>query len=135
MILPSKNYTDSDIYLVGSLLKTFFANLPDTLLPREMTDEIKTCLSIDDPTTRRNYMHGIIYKLPDGQYWTIRALIFHLKRVLEHEAQNRMGLKALCIIWGPTIISPNNEDLNDVNYQISAMRLLFDVADQAFEPE
>lgn len=135
MILPPKNYTDSDIYLVGSLLKTFFANLPDTLLPREMTEEIKTCLSIEDSTTRKNYMHGIIYKLPDGQYWTIRALIFHLKRILEHETKNRMGLKALCIIWGPTIISPNNEDLNDVNYQISAMELLFDVADQAFEPE
>ncbi|CDO95301.1 unnamed protein product [Kluyveromyces dobzhanskii CBS 2104] len=135
MILPPKNYTDSDIYLVGSLLKTFFANLPDTLLPRDMTEEIKTCLSIEDPTTQKNYMHGIIYKLPDGQYWTIRAIIFHLKRVLEHEANNRMGLKALSIIWGPTIISPNNEDLNDVNYQISAMELLFDVADQAFEPE
>lgn len=135
MILPPKNYSDSDIYLVGSLLKTFFANLPDTLLPRDMTEEIKTCLSIEDPTTRKNYMHGIIYKLPDGQYWTLRSLIFHLKRVLENEPKNRMGLKALCIIWGPTVISPNNEDLNDVNYQINAMDLLFEVADQAFEPE
>lgn len=135
MLLPSKNHTDSDIYLVGSLLKTFFANLPDTLLPRELTEEIKTCLSIEDVTTRKNYMHGIVYKLPDGPYWTLRALIFHLKRVMSHEQYNRMNLRSLCIIWGPTLISPNNEDLNDVNYQISAMELLFDVADQAFEPE
>ncbi|SCW02545.1 LAFE_0F08790g1_1 [Lachancea fermentati] len=135
MILPSKNFTDSDIYLVGSLLKTFFANLPDSLMPSSMTAEVKTCLSISDPTTRKNYMHGLIYKLPDGQYWTLRALIFHLIRVMEHEPANRMNLKSLCIIWGPTIFSSSEGDMNDVNYQIQAMEVLINVANQAFEPE
>lgn len=135
MILPPKNYTDSDIYLAASLLKTFFSNLPDSLLPRDMASEVKTCLSIEDPVTRKNYMHGLIYKLPDGQYWTLRSLIFHLKRVLQHESTNRMNVKSMCIIWGPTIISPDEEDVNGVNYQITCMEVLFDVAEQAFEPE
>lgn len=135
MILPSKNYTDSDIYLVGSLLKTFLANLPDSLLSSDMSSDIRTCLSISDLTTRKNFMHGLIYKLPDGQYWTLRSLIFHLKRVILHESKNRMNLRSMCIIWGPTIIAPNEEDINDVNYQINAMEVLFDVANQAFEPE
>ncbi|AET38074.1 GTPase-activating protein RGD1 Ecym_2335 [Eremothecium cymbalariae DBVPG len=135
MLLPPKNYTDSDIYLVGSLLKTFFASLPDPLLSRSMSDELTTCLSIENPTTRKNYLHGLIYKLPDCQYWTLRSLIFHLKRVLDREEENRMNRKALCIIWGPTIVPPKTDDINDVNHQINVMDVLFDVADQAFEPE
>ncbi|CAI4059315.1 hypothetical protein N7582_001340 [Saccharomyces uvarum] len=135
MILPSKPHSDSDIYLVGSLLKTFFASLPDNVLPKALAPEIKVCLQIEDPTTRRNFMHGLIYNLPDAQYWTLRALVFHLKRVLAHEPQNRMNLKALCIIWGPTIAPENPDDINDVNFQIMAMEVLLEVSDQAFEPE
>ena len=135
MILPPNNYSDSDIYLVGSLLKSFFSSLPNSLLPRELVPEIKTCLAIEDPKTRKNYMHGLLYKLPDAQYWTLRSLLFHLKRVLANEKYNRMNLKALCIIWGPTIVPPNGDDINDVNYQIKTMEVLIDVADQAFEPE
>lgn len=135
MILPPKNHSDSDIYLVGSLLKAFFAALPDPLLPGDITPEVKTCVAIEDYTTRKNYMHGLLYKLPDAQYWTLRALLFHLKRILQHESTNRMNVKSLCIIWGPTIIAPNDEDRNDVNFQIKAMEVLLDVTDQAFEPE
>lgn len=135
MILPPKDYIDADIYLVGSLLKTFFASLPDTLLPHSISNELKTCFAIDDYTTKKNFMHGLLYKLPDAQYWTLRSLLFHLKRVLAHEEHNRMNLKALCIIWGPTIIPPNDDDINDVNYQIALMEVLINVADQAFEPE
>ncbi|AMD19306.1 HBR405Cp [Eremothecium sinecaudum] len=135
MILPSKNYAESNIYLVGSLLKTFFSNLPDPLLPRSMSSEIKTCLSIDNPVTRKNFMHGLIYKLPDGQYWTLRALMFHLKRVMECEEQNRMNMRSLCIIWGPTLVPTKEDDDTDVNFQINTMEVLFNVVDQAFEPE
>ncbi|GAV47378.1 hypothetical protein ZYGR_0H02190 [Zygosaccharomyces rouxii] len=135
MILPSKNYKEDDIYLVASLLKAFFASLPDTLLPAEITEDVKTCLSIPDEKTRRNFMHGLIYKLPDAQYWTLRALLFHLKRVVSHEPINRMGTKQLFIIWGPTLISPHDEEPNDVGFQIKTMEVLYDVADQAFEQD
>lgn len=135
MILPPKNHSDSDIYLVGSLLKAFFAALPDSLLPGDVTPEVKTCVAIEDFTTRKNYMHGLLYKLPDAQYWTLRTLLFHLQRILQHESNNRMNMKSLCIIWGPTIIPPNDEDRNDVNFQIKAMEVLLSVTDQAFEPE
>ncbi|QLL33899.1 hypothetical protein HG536_0F02240 [Torulaspora globosa] len=135
MISPPKNYSETDIYLVGSLLKAFFAALPSSLLPVEIVPDIKTCLAISDEKTRKNYMHGLIYKLPDAQYWTLRALLFHLKRVAEHEPKNRMNLKALNIIWGPTIIPPDNDEPNNVNFQIGAMEVLLDVADQAFEAD
>lgn len=135
MILPTANHTDSDIYLVGSLLKSFFSSLPDALLPKEIGPELKTCVTIDDPKTRKNYMHTLLYKLPDAQYWTLRSLLFHLKRVIANEDTNRMNEKAVCIIWGPTIIPINEDDPNDVNYQIACMEVLLGVTEQAFESE
>ncbi|SMN19255.1 similar to Saccharomyces cerevisiae YBR260C RGD1 GTPase-activating protein (RhoGAP) for Rho3p and Rho4p, possibly involved in control of actin cytoskeleton organization [Maudiozyma saulgeensis] len=135
MILPGNNHSDSDIYLVGSLLKSFFSLLPDPLVPGIIGPELKTCISIEDPKTRKNYMHNLLYKLPDAQYWTLRSLLFHLKRIIANEESNRMNQKAVCIIWGPTIVPINEEDPNDVNYQIASMEVLLDVADQAFEPE
>jgi len=135
MILPGNNHSDSDIYLVGSFLKSFFSLLPDPLVPSVIGPELKTCISIEDPKTRKNYMHNLLYKLPDAQYWTLRSLLFHLKRVIANEESNRMNQKAVCIIWGPTVVPINEEEPNDVNYQIASMEVLLDVADQAFEPE
>lgn len=135
MILPSNNHSDSDIYLVGSLLKSFFSLLPDPLVPSVIGPELRTCISIEDSKTKKNYMHNLLYKLPDAQYWTLRSLLFHLKRVIANEESNRMNKKAVCIIWGPTIVPINEEDPNDVSYQIASMEVLLDVADQAFEPE
>ncbi|CCE64758.1 hypothetical protein TPHA_0I02570 [Tetrapisispora phaffii CBS 4417] len=135
MILPPKDYTDSDLFVVSSLLKAFFSALPETLIPSSCVPELKVCLSIEDLETRKNYMHGLIYKFPDAQYWTLRTLIFHLKRVMANEAHNRMNLKGLSIIWGPTIVPQNDEDINDINFQIGTMEIIFAVADQAFESE
>lgn len=135
MLLPPKNFNDSDIHLVASIFKLFFASLPNTLIPSEIVPELKICISIEDFETRKNYMHGLIYKFPDAQYWTLRSLLFHLKRVAGNKDKNKMNEKALCIIWGPSIIPPNDEDHNDVNFQINNMQVLLNVTEQAFEPE
>ncbi|CCH61007.1 hypothetical protein TBLA_0D05140 [Henningerozyma blattae CBS 6284] len=135
LLLPSKDYHDSDIHLVASLFKLFFASLPDTLIPSEIIPELKICISIEDFDTRKNYMHGLIYKFPDAQYWTLRALLFHLKNIAKNSNQNKMNEKALSIIWGPTVIPSNDDDPTDVNFQINNMQVLLDVTEQAFEPE
>lgn len=134
-LIPPPNHTEGDIHLVASLLKAFFAALPDTLFPDSFSTDLMTCLFIDDVKTRRNYMHGLIYQFPDAQYWTLRSLVFHLKRIIAHEDKNRMNMKAISIIWGPALIPPNKSDVNDVDFHIQLFETLFSVADQAFEPE
>lgn len=154
---------EDHVILVSNLLKHFFKNLPVKFIPNSFLVELQTYIAIPSNTEanlamKRNYMHGIVYKLKDEQYWVLRALLFHFKRVLENSNSNRMSLKAMCIIWGPILISsPSGEEANnnstsdltegnisiengddymkDVQFQISVMQGLFDVADQAFEPE
>ena len=167
LLPPRSDGTSHDVedhvILVSNLLKHFFKNLPIKFIPNTFLAEFQTYIAIPSNTEanlamKRNYMHGIVYKLKDEQYWVLRALLFHFKRVLEHSNDNRMSLKAMCIIWGPILISSssgeetnNNNATNaqdgnistdtsddymkDVQFQIKVMEGLFDVAEQAFEPE
>ncbi|XBW37750.1 hypothetical protein QEN19_003332 [Hanseniaspora menglaensis] len=154
---------EDHVILVSNLLKHFFKNLPIKFISNKFLAEFQTYLAIPSNsetnlTMKRNYMHGIVYKLQDEQYWVLRALLFHFKRILDCGDLNRMSLKAMCIIWGPILISsPSGEEANnnsssetndanisvengenymkDVQFQINVMEGLFDVAEQAFEPE
>lgn len=153
---------EEHIILVSNLLKHFFKNLPVKFISSSFLSEFQTYIAIPSNSEsnivmKRNYMHGIVYKLKDEQYWVLRALLFHFKRILDNSNVNRMSLKAMCIIWGPILISsPSGDDLNsnqnefgdsnlsldnsneymkDVQFQIKVMEGLFDVAEQAFEPE
>lgn len=153
---------EEHVILVSNLLKHFFKNLPVKFISSSFLSEFQTYIAIPSNSEsnivmKRNYMHGIVYKLKDEQYWVLRALLFHFKRILDNSNVNRMSLKAMCIIWGPILISsPSGDDLNsnqnefgdsnlsldnsneymkDVQFQIKVMEGLFDVAEQAFEPE
>lgn len=153
---------EEHVILVSNLLKHFFKNLPVKFISNSFLNEFQTYIAIpsnseSNITMKRNYMHGIVYKLKDEQYWVLRALLFHFKRILDNSNVNRMSLKAMCIIWGPILISSpsgddsntnqtefgesnlslenSNEYMKDVQFQIKVMEGLFDVAEQAFEPE
>lgn len=167
LLLPPRSSEDGHgveehVILVSNLLKHFFKSLPVKFISNSFLTEFQTYIAIPSNTEsnivmKRNYMHGIVYKLKDEQYWVLRALLFHFKRILDNSESNRMSLKAMCIIWGPILISSpsgddsnpgqadfgdsavnadkSNEYMKDVQFQIKVMEGLFDVAEQAFEPE
>ncbi|CCE66103.1 hypothetical protein TPHA_0O01350 [Tetrapisispora phaffii CBS 4417] len=132
-LIPPPNHTDTDIYLIATLLKTFFAKLSEPLITPDAIEGLNVCLSIDNKKTQIDYMHGIIYNFDDAQYWTLRSLLFHLKNVVKNENKNNMNLKAISIIWGPLILPKNETDINDFDYHYKLIKILFDTADQAFE--
>ena len=51
-----------------------------------------------------------IDELPDVNYRTISFLIRHLARVAEKSQTNKMDVKNLAIIFGPSLIRPSNKD-------------------------
>ena len=64
-----------DINSVTSALKLFFRELPDPLLTHELYPELIEAAKIDDDSLRRDTLHGLINRLPDANYATIRALV------------------------------------------------------------
>ncbi|KAF4548483.1 RhoGAP domain-containing protein 2 [Elsinoe fawcettii] len=93
-----------DVNSVAGLLKHFFRDLPDPLLTKERYGEFISAARIDDDVVRRDTLHAIINGMPDANYATLRAIVLHLNRIQEHQAQNRMSSSNLAICFAPSLM-------------------------------
>lgn len=107
----------NDIHSVAAALKLYFRELPDPLLTKEFHREFIAAAQIDNDVQRRDAIHATINKLPDPNYTTLRYLIFHLYRVQEREAINRMSIVNLGIVWGPTLMATDFGNVGEMALQ------------------
>lgn len=129
------NVLDADIYCAASLLKIYFASLPEPLLTQEYYQSfIETVKSVDETFIAKK-LHHLVYNLPDGAYFTLRSLIFHLNRVAANHTQNRMTPKSLAIIWGPAILSDNSMSPQDLSYKSKVVEELMLIANEIFDTD
>ena len=103
------NNFDHDINSVASLLKTFFRELPDPLLPSHQYASFIEAARVDDEERRRDLLHGVINEMPDANYATLRALVLHLHRVMMMEHKNRMGASQLALCFAPTLMGTGGQ--------------------------
>jgi hypothetical protein len=80
-----------DLNSVAALLKQFFRDLPEPLLTNGAYDAFISAARPEDPIARRDALHQQINDLPDANYATLRALVLHLRRVMQNERTNRMN--------------------------------------------
>lgn len=129
------NVLDADIYCTASLLKIYFASLPEPLLTQEYYQSfIETVKSVDETFIAKK-LHHLVYNLPDGAYFTLRALIFHLNKVAASQNVNRMNSKSLAIIWGPAILSDNSMSPQDLSYKSKVVEELMLIANEIFDTD
>lgn len=112
LLHPNANV--NDIHSVASALKQYFHELPDALLTQEYHDEFIHAAQIDNDVQRRDAIHATINKLPDSNYTTLRYLVFHLYRVQEREAMNRMSIVNLGIVWGPAVSAVDYNNVGEM---------------------
>ncbi|KAJ3026691.1 UNVERIFIED_CONTAM: hypothetical protein HDU68_005231 [Siphonaria sp. JEL0065] len=101
-----------EIAVVSSALKLYFRELPDSLFPKSMYHAFIEAAKIEDERMRLIGIHELVNQLNDAHYSTLQALIGHLhklsfffvKLVQQLEAENRMGIQNLAIVWGPTLM-------------------------------
>lgn len=75
-----------DINSVASVLKTWFRELPDPLLTRQLYPEFIRAANIEDPSLQLMNLHQVTNQLPDPNYATLKFLMCHLnKYVLEEK--------------------------------------------------
>lgn len=129
------NVLDADIYCAASLLKIYFSSLPEPLLTREYYQSfIETVKSMDETYIAKK-LHHLVYNLPDGAYFTLRSLIFHLNKVAANQHVNRMNAKSLAIIWGPAILSDNSMSPQDLSYKSKVVEELMLIANEIFDAD
>ena len=82
---------NQDIHTVASLLKKFLKELPDALIPHQMYQHFLDCSRIPDPEIQLSTLKELVYRLPTAHYHTLRFLMKHLAKIVEHSAQNKVS--------------------------------------------
>lgn len=133
--IDGSNVIDTDIYCIASLLKLYFSSLPEPLLTQEYYQSfIETVKSLDENFIAKK-LHHLVYNLPDGAYFTLRALIFHLNNVASKVEVNRMSMKNLAIIWGPVVLNDNSMNPQDLSYKSKVIEELMLIANEIFDTD
>ncbi|KAK1143695.1 hypothetical protein N8T08_006095 [Aspergillus melleus] len=122
-----------NIHNVASLLKRFFRDLPIPLLSFGHYSAFIDAAKISDDIQRRDSIHAIVNELSDPQYATLRALTLHLNKVQQHSNRNRMTIGNLAILFGPTLMGPNETDMVDTGWQVRTVETIITCALDIFD--
>lgn len=133
--IDPNNVLDAEIYCTASLMKIYFASLPEPLLTSASYQSFIETVKSTDETFIAKKLHHLVYNLPDGAYFTLRALIFHLNKVTAHQHNNRMTAKSLAIIWGPALLNDNSMSPQDLSHKTKVVEELMLIANEIFDAD
>lgn len=60
----------------------------------------------DNDRLRHIRLHERVNDLPDANYSTLKYLMGHLYKVVEHQKENAMTTHNIAVIFGPTLFGP-----------------------------
>nr|CAB3222844.1 rho GTPase-activating protein 21 [Phallusia mammillata] len=99
-----------ELNVISSLLKSFFRKLPDPLFTNELYDDFIAMNRKKDSEERLNGLRRLIHMLPAPHYETLKFLVAHLKRVSDNADVNKMEVRNLAIVFGPTLVRSTISD-------------------------
>ncbi|PIL25298.1 transporter [Ganoderma sinense ZZ0214-1] len=102
----------SDISNVTSVLKLWLRELPDPLFTMSQHADFMEAARNENERARHIRLHERVNALPDPNYSTLKYLMGHLHRVVQHEALNQMSVQNLAIVFGPTLFGQVQPGLN-----------------------
>ena len=67
-------------------------------------------------------------ELPDHHYETLRYLCFHLRRIVDLSEDNKMDVRNLAIVFGPTLVRTADDNMakmvTDMSHQCRIVETL-----------
>jgi len=100
-----------DVNVVSSLLKSFFRKLPDPLFTMEMYSLFIEASKIEQPARRLDSLRKLLRDMPEVHYETLRFVTQHLCNVADHSALNKMEVRNLAIVFGPTLVRTTDDNM------------------------
>ncbi|KAL4222410.1 Rho GTPase-activating protein 21 [Mactra antiquata] len=101
----------SDVNVISSLLKSFFRELPEPLIPDELYQPFIDANRIEDGEKRMLKLKRLIHELPEHYFETFKHLAKHLNKVAQYGDINRMEAKNLALMFGPTLIRKTEDSM------------------------
>ncbi|KAG2135490.1 RhoGAP-domain-containing protein [Suillus clintonianus] len=127
----------NDICSVTSVLKTYFRQLPVPLLTFDLHGDFISAAGLKDAGLKNQYLQELINRLPSEHYHTLRLLVLHLHRVLEHSDKNLMNARNLGVVFGPTLMrsSDPGSEFSDMAGKALMIEWLVDNAPSIFQSQ
>ncbi|XP_028929427.1 rho GTPase-activating protein 9 isoform X2 [Ornithorhynchus anatinus] len=97
-----------DIHVVTGALKLFLRELPQPLIPGPLLPALREALGLPS-SDRLAQIQQVLSSMPPTNRDTLRFLLEHLRRVVARADQNRMTPLNLGIVFGQTLLRPEQE--------------------------
>lgn len=126
----------TEVHVVTGALKLFFRELPEPLFPFSVYHKFIAAIQLPEYSQRLSYMKDLVQTLPLPNHSTMELLFRHLQRVIEHKEQNRMSVQSLAIVFGPTLLRPQEESNITVHmvFQSRIVELILQEVSTVFPP-
>ncbi|GAB6020010.1 hypothetical protein CHUAL_002760 [Chamberlinius hualienensis] len=129
----------NDVNVISSLLKAFFRKLPEPLLTCELYPAFIEASKCDNPDRRMYEIKKMLHQLPDCNYESLKYLIRHLQKVVEHSNINKMEARNLAIVFGPTLVRAADDNMvtmvTDMSFQCRIVETLINYGDWFFSSD
>lgn len=125
---------DLDIHAVTSALKQYFRKLPTPLITYDVYDRLLETNDITSHCARIEALQDCLKDLPRVHKDVLEFLMFHLKRVVEHEKENLMTSMNIAVVFAPTIMRPESlaREMTDVQKKNEALKFLVENCQEVF---
>lgn len=104
--ITRNEYNEHD---VSSVLKRFLRDLPQPLMGKHAV----SFLSVSEMNDYDEKMHAyreLLKRLPTVENRTLKKLLGHLHFIQTQSAVNKMKVENLAMVFGPTLMQPNNSE-------------------------
>lgn len=125
---------DLDIHAVTSALKQYFRKLPMPLITYAVYEKIIDSGEAPSDSARIEHLQRNLEELPRVHRDVLEFLIFHLKRVVEHEKENLMNSQNIAVVFAPTIMRPESlaREMTDVQKKNEVLKFLVENCQEVF---
>jgi hypothetical protein len=125
---------DLDIHAVTSALKQYFRKLPTPLITYDVYDNVIETNEITPHSARVDTVRRTLEELPRVHRDVLEFLIFHLKRVVEHEKDNLMTSQNIAVVFAPTLMRPESitREMTDVQKKTEALKFIVENCQEIF---
>ena len=100
-----------DVNVVSSLLKSFFRKLPDPLFTADMYSLFIEASKVEQAPRRMDQLRKLIRELPEFHFETLKYVTHHLCQVAAHSSSNKMEVRNLAIVFGPTLVRTSDDNM------------------------
>ncbi|XP_014283998.1 rho GTPase-activating protein 15 isoform X5 [Halyomorpha halys] len=103
---------EEDVHVLTGALKLFFRELKEPLIPCKLFTKAIKASTTPNRKERISMFQDIVKALPPINRETLKFLLQHLLRVTQYQEHNRMHVANVAIVFGPTLMWPEQESTN-----------------------